>query len=71
IEKVVVWDGGGEKGGLAGLGQRLMGALPPMHELARQVGLELPDYLGRTAGCAPAPSAADAPAVESSAPVAG
>jgi len=24
-----------------------MGALPPMHELARQVGLELPEFLGR------------------------
>lgn len=71
IEKVVVWDGGGEKGGLAGLGQRLMGALPPMHELARQVGLELPDYLGRASGCAPAQSTADASAAGSSAPAAG
>ena len=70
IEKVVVWDGGGEKGGLAGFGQRLMGALPPMHELARQIGLELPDYLGRTAGCSPAstPSAADAPVAGSPTP---
>ncbi len=50
IEKIVVWDGGGQNGGIAGLGQRLMGALPPMHELARQIGLELPDYLGKTAG---------------------
>ena len=24
-----------------------MGALPPMHELARQVGLDLPEYLGK------------------------
>jgi flotillin len=59
IEKVVVWDGGGEKGGLSGLGQRLMGALPPMHELARQVGLELPDYLGKTSPAA-APDTAQA-----------
>ena len=50
IEKVFVWDTGGENAGLSGLGQRLMGALPPMHELARQIGLELPDYLGKTAG---------------------
>ena len=71
IEKVVVWDGGGEKGGLAGLGQRLMGALPPMHELARQVGLELPDYLGRTTGCSPTPSTKDAPAAGAPAPDAG
>jgi flotillin len=45
IEKVVVWDGGGD--GLKGLGGRLMGALPPMHELASQVGLDLPEFLGR------------------------
>lgn len=47
IEKVVVWDGGGKDGGLTGLGGRLMGALPPMHDLAKQVGLELPDFLGK------------------------
>jgi flotillin len=48
IDKVFVWDTGGEGQGMSGLGQRLMGALPPMHELARQMGLELPDYLGKT-----------------------
>ena len=47
IEKVIVWDGGGKEGGLAGLGGRLMGALPPMHELAKQVGLDLPEFLGK------------------------
>lgn len=47
IEKVVVWDGGSGEGGLNGLGKRLMGALPPMHELAKQVGLDLPDFLGK------------------------
>jgi flotillin len=55
IEKVIVWDGGGsgganggvDTGGLANLGRKLMGTLPPMHEVARQVGLELPDFLGR------------------------
>jgi len=49
IEKVIVWDGGGDGGGLSGLGGRLMGALPPMHELAKQVGLDLPEFLGRLA----------------------
>jgi len=48
IEKVIVWDGGGEAG-LSGLGGRLMSALPPMHDLAKQVGLELPEFLGRIA----------------------
>jgi flotillin len=47
IEKVFVWDGGGEGGGLSGLGRRIMGALPPMHELAKQVGLDLPEFLGK------------------------
>ncbi len=49
IEKIFVWDSGGDSGGMSGLGQRLMGALPPMHELARQVGLDLPEFLGRLA----------------------
>ena len=48
LEKVVVWDGGGDgSGGLANLGKRFMGVVPPMHELARMAGLELPDFLGR------------------------
>ncbi len=49
IEKIIVWDGGGESGGLKGLGGRLLGALPPMHDLAKQVGLDLPEFLGRIA----------------------
>ena len=48
IEKVIVWDGGSGDG-LKGLGGRLIGALPPMQDLANQIGLELPDYLGRMA----------------------
>jgi flotillin len=47
LEKVIVWDGGSENGGLANLGKKLMGTIPPMHELARQVGLDLPEFLGR------------------------
>ncbi|MCF7848717.1 MAG: hypothetical protein K9M45_07705, partial [Kiritimatiellales bacterium] len=47
IEKVIVWDGGGKEGGMANLGARMMGALPPMHELAKQIGLDLPDFLGK------------------------
>jgi flotillin len=49
LEKIIVWDGGGHGGGLSNLGQRIMGVLPPMHELARQVGLDLPEFLGRVA----------------------
>ena len=46
IEKIVVWDSGGD-GGLSDLGRRFLGVLPPMHELAKMAGLELPDFLGR------------------------
>jgi flotillin len=56
IEKVFVWDGGGREGGLSGLGGRLMGALPPMHELAKQVGLSLPEFLGKMAEGAAEPA---------------
>jgi flotillin len=46
IDKVMVWDSGGGDGGMSQLGSRLMGVLPPMHELARMAGLELPEFLG-------------------------
>jgi flotillin len=49
IEKVVIWDSGGN-GGLSDVGRRLMGVLPPMHELAKMAGLELPEYLGSATG---------------------
>ncbi|MBM4147687.1 MAG: flotillin family protein [Lentisphaerae bacterium] len=48
LEKIIVWDGGAGNG-LDGLGKRLMGVLPPMHELAKQAGLDLPEFLGRVA----------------------
>ena len=48
IEKVVVWDSGGEKGGgLSRLGRELIGVLPPLHDLAKQAGLDLPAMLGK------------------------
>jgi len=47
LEKIVVWDSGGDGGGIADLGRRLMGVLPPMHELSKMAGLELPEFLGR------------------------
>lgn len=50
IDKVFVWDSGGEGQGLSGLGSRLMSTLPPMHQLAKQIGLDLPAFLGKMAG---------------------
>ncbi|MEW6110904.1 MAG: SPFH domain-containing protein [Thermodesulfobacteriota bacterium] len=57
IEKVVVWDGGGGDSGLSDLGRRLLGVLPPIHELAKTAGLELPEFLGRAAGKTPSKAA--------------
>ena len=51
IDKVTVWDGGNTgangKGATAGFLSSLIGALPPVHELAEQAGVELPGYLGK------------------------
>jgi flotillin len=52
IDKVTVWDSGGDNG--AGRGNNatanwlkdLIGALPPIHDLARQAGVKLPGILG-------------------------
>ena len=49
IDKVTVWDGGagaGGKTGTAGFLSGLVGSLPPIHELARNAGIELPAYFG-------------------------
>ena len=62
LEKVIVWDGGGKDGGLSDLGRRLVGVLPPMHQLAKMVGLDLPDFLGSVRG--EAPPAGEKPAGE-------
>jgi len=47
LEKIMVWDGGNGGGGMSNLGQRMMGAIPPMHDLARLAGLDLPEFLGK------------------------
>ncbi|UCD76567.1 MAG: hypothetical protein JSV91_06505 [Phycisphaerales bacterium] len=51
IDKVTVWDSGGNSnstgGSTAGFLSSLIGSLPPMHELAEQAGIELPGVLGK------------------------
>lgn len=50
IDKVTVWDGGRNADGKTGTADFLsgmIGALPPLHELARNAGLDLPTYLGK------------------------
>jgi flotillin len=52
IDKITVWDSGGQgNGDGSGSTQHflrgLIGALPPLHELAAQAGIDLPQVLGR------------------------
>lgn len=50
IDKITVWDqagGGGQGTSTARFLNGLVTSLPPLHELARQAGLELPSYLGK------------------------
>ena len=50
IDKVTVWDSGKNADGKTGTADFLSGlisALPPLHELARNAGLDLPAYLGK------------------------
>ena len=56
IDKVTVWDGGGGGGSTAKFASSLIGALPPLHEVAKMAGLDLPESLGRLTD-PPAPGA--------------
>jgi len=55
IDKITVWDSGSGSGSgsggdgtnaTAGFIRNFISALPPIHDLAKQVGIDLPDYLG-------------------------
>jgi len=49
IDNITVWDSGGgsgQGGQTANFLSSLMGSLPPMHELAANVGIRLPEFLG-------------------------
>lgn len=49
IDKVTVWDGGSNSDGTsstANFMKSLIGSLPPIHDLAKQAGIELPAFLG-------------------------
>lgn len=50
IDKITVWDSGGNgdgKSSTASFLSGLAGSVPPLHELAKNVGVELPEYLGK------------------------
>ncbi len=47
IDKITVWDSGGEKGSsTANFMSNLVRTLPPLHEVAAMAGVDLPSYLG-------------------------
>jgi len=53
IDKITVWDSGknGEgKGGTADFLSGIVGSLPPLHEITKNAGVELPDFLGQVEG---------------------
>jgi len=50
IDKITVWDGGRSENGkssTANFLSGLAGSIPPLHEIAANAGVELPEYLGR------------------------
>lgn len=52
IDKITVWDSpgssaSGSEGSTAGFLKGLIGSLPPIHELADQAGIDLPEVLGK------------------------
>jgi flotillin len=64
IDKITVWDSGGAGGSssTAGFLSNLIKSLPPLHEVARMAGVELPDYLGHVAPGGPEATPPAAPA---------
>lgn len=59
IDKITVWDSGGGNGeagsSTSNFASSLIKTLPPLHEVVKMAGLELPDYLGVTNRQAPPP----------------
>lgn len=50
IDKITVWDNGGNGDGKTSTANFLSGlasSVPPLHEIAKNVGVELPQYLGK------------------------
>ncbi|MCM2278994.1 MAG: SPFH domain-containing protein [Oligoflexia bacterium] len=63
IDKITVWDGGGAEQGssTANFLRSMITSLPAVHDLAKQVGIELPTYLGSLNGKGPADASMPAP----------
>lgn len=69
IDKITVWDSGAGadgKSSTASFLSGLAGSVPPLHELAKNVGVELPEYLGKLNEGATKPSKPASPSKSSS-----
>lgn len=54
IDKITVWDSGSPgSSSTANFTSSLVKSLPPLHEIAKMAGVELPEYLGKAAPDAP------------------
>ena len=51
IDKITVWDGGSKDGSstTANFASNLMKSIPPMNDLFKMAGMDLPKYLGEDA----------------------
>lgn len=51
IDKITVWDSGngGNGSSTSQFIKSFIGSLPPIHDLAKQAGIELPEYMGKVA----------------------
>jgi flotillin len=62
IDKITVWDSGNTNGdggsSTSNFLRSMVGALPPLQEIARQAGIELPSYLGTIKDTVEKPTAA-------------
>lgn len=78
IDKVTVWDGGSNGGnggssGVQGFIRNFASALPPLHEIAQQAGIDLPQFMGTLQSEKPkalAPVVAESPASQEAVDVA-
>jgi len=68
IDKITVWDNGNGadgKSSTASFLSGLAGAVPPLHEIAKNVGVELPQYLGKLDAANPSAPSVPTPATNS------
>lgn len=60
IDKITVWDSGkgkDGKGSTADFLSGIVGSLPPLHEITKNAGIELPEFLGKLSETKETPSA--------------